>query len=234
MLTYVIHVSTAFERKERLKKQLDNKGLDIHFIVDGDIESISDDTLNQLFKGKMSDRKGYTSCTYKHFLAYKTFLESKEDYAIVFEDDIKLFSNFNLVLPKILAEIKDKQLSNFLISIEDGGIKYVKGSERKRDKILYKKEYGRFAAAYIIDKTFAINCIDYVFKNKFHETIDWFHNHLADHKIIDIYWSHPCLAIQDSVAGNTNSLIDSKKQSLYNSLKFKLSRIYKKILYALR
>ena len=207
---------------------------DNFFVHDGDMDAISPTILNQFFSGELSVLSPAVSCAYKHILAYKQILNSDDEIALILEDDIFLEKDFCAKLEKIIAEIKERKLANFLISLEDSSLRYVKGSLLKINTMLYKAPYGRMTGAYLIDKKCAQNMVDEIIKNKCHLTIDWYHNHCSDIGLMTIYWVHPTIAIQGSLYGKIPSLIDGKKHGKIRAFAFSLTRIYKKILFSLR
>lgn len=233
MKIYVIHVKAAYDREKHMLKQFNEKNInDYKFILDGDIDDISEEKLNRLFTSK--EVTATISCAYKHYLAYKEIVENNLKYALILEDDIYLENNFNSIFNKIEEEIKENNLKNYIISLEDSNLRYVKGSERRKKQYLYKNKEGRLTGAYIIDFLAAKNIIDEIEKNKCHLPIDWYHNLCSSKGIISIYWSHPTIAIQGSLMGKTKALIGTKKYGFLRICNFFLQRIYKRILYKCR
>lgn len=205
------------------------------FIHDGDLETITKEIMEKYFGGELGTLHPGVSCAYKHLLAYTELIHSKgSEYALILEDDIFLYKNFCFKLKKIIDEIEQRKLQNFIISLEDSHLKYVKGSERKKDKLLYKKLRVRMTGAYLIDKQSARKMLKEVEDNKCNLPIDWFQNHCSDKQLLDVYWAHPTIAVQGSLNGKMNSLIDHKSSSTYKKLKFKISRLYKMFLYRIR
>lgn len=233
MKTYIIHVKTAYDREKHMMNQLQSKKIvDYEFVVEGDISDISERELKRLFTSE--EVTSTESCSYKHYLTYKKIIEEKQKYALVLEDDIYLENNFNKVLSKIENEIKESQIKNFFISLEDSNLKYVKRSQREKGKYLYPNNSGRLAGAYIISFESALNIVKEMEENKCHMPIDWYHNYCSDKDLINIYWSHPTIAIQGSLMGKIKSLIVEKKYGDLRVLSFHLQRAYKKIIYFFR
>ncbi|MEP7197378.1 MAG: glycosyltransferase family 25 protein [Saprospiraceae bacterium] len=234
MKTYVIHVSTAIDREKHMIDQLNKKGLEGIFINQGDIKDLTLEVLDKYFSGVMKSAIGSTSCPYKHILAYEQIQQSGEEYALILEDDIFLEQNFLPGLKKIIFEIKERKLNNLIVSLEDSSLNYVKGSELKNNYSLYKKNYGRMAAAYLVDRIAVQNMIKEIETNKCGWPIDWFHNYCSDKNIINIFWVHPTIAIQGSLNGQIKSLIDNSPSNYFRIISFKLQRVYKRILWKLR
>jgi GR25 family glycosyltransferase involved in LPS biosynthesis len=232
--TFIIHVSTAIERERHMLQQISGRNLSYQFILDGDKDQLNEKILEKYFSGNMRQISNGTSCAYKHILAYENMIENNIEQALVLEDDIELDVHFEDFLGKIYDEIDRNNISNYLISLEDSNLKYVKGSERKHDQILYPKKMGRMAGAYLIDLKAAMNMVHEINQHKCSLPIDWFHNLCSEKKILNIWWAHPAIACQGSLSGSIKSLIDDKPANYFRRLSFKLQKFYKKIIYSLR
>lgn len=232
---YIIHVKGNNERKKYIEKQLKKIDFEYEYILEGNVEDLNKELLNKYFVGEMNKIQPKTSCAIKHLKAYQRIIADNISYGLVLEDDIKLFDNFNNLFKSSINEAKNKRLSNILISYEDSNLRYVKRSEKEKNKLLYSKEKGRLAGAYAIDKLAATNMINYIKKNKYDKPIDWFHIDCSKENIINIYWIDPPIARQGSLSGNFSSMLTEKRtNNLRRKIDFNLQRIYKKILYFLR
>lgn len=236
MKTYIINVSTNEVRRQHMRRVLESQPcLDNYtFIQKGDINDITKEIHNQYFSGELSMIGPAVSCAYKHILAYKTIVEEKRPLSLILEDDITFDRSLDNFVDLILAEISSRKLSNFIVSLEDSNLKYVKGSERRAGQKLYIKQRGRMAGAYMIDLEGAESILNEIFINTCHLPIDWFHNHCSEKSILNIYWSHPSVATQGSLDGRIPSMIDNKQSGTVKIWKFKLSKGYKKLIYRLR
>jgi len=174
------------------------------------------------------------SNAYKHFLAYDKIIKFNHKYAMILEDDIFSYNNFTRGLNNIENEIRSLNISNFIISLEDSHLKYVKGSERLISKYLYPKTRGRTTGAYIIDFNASTNILSYLKCNKCSLHIGWFHNQCSDKKIIQIYWCHPPLVTQGSISGRYKSLINNNKVGSFRIITYNIQKLYKKIVYWIR
>jgi len=240
MKAYIIHVSDDFARERHINNQLKDKDLEIEFILEGDIKDLTEDILTNLFDMEFS--LAYISCTYKHLLSYKKVIAGSDEVALVLEDDINLSSNFDAMLGKLMAEIKERKLSNFLISLEDSMHEYIPRSKRIKGQLIYPADHGRTAGAYLIDKKGAMGIWDEVNECKVTAPTDWFHNICVKKKRLGIYWSQPTIAIQGSLNGQMNSHLSGQEgtldrienASILRVLSVKLQRFYKKILYEFR
>ena len=233
--TFIIHVSTAIDREQHMLQQISGRNLSYQFILDGDKNQLTEEVLDKYFTEEMNKVSNGTSCAYKHILAYEYMIKNQTDFALILEDDIELdHVIFDEVLLKIMYELKTKNISNFLVSLEDSNLKYVKASERKPNQLLYPKEKGRMAGAYLVDLKAANNLLREIKNNKCALPIDWFHNHCSENNVIKIWWAHPTIACQGSLSGTMKSLIDDKPANYFRIISFKIQRLYKKIIYSMR
>jgi glycosyl transferase family 25 len=235
--TYIINVSTNEQRRNHMLRLVREHAClsNYQFVHDGDIAAISEATFVQHFGGKHKSINGAVSCAYKHILAYRDMLKSENAaYFLVLEDDIFLHEHFCERLQKIIDEIKQRKLCNFLVSLEESSLEYVKGSELRKNILLYQKNHGRMTGAYLVDRQAASNMLAEIDQNKCNEPIDWFHNNCAVNKLISIYWAQPTVAVQGSLNGQLESLIDQKDSGKLKIVQFKVNRFYKRILYRFR
>lgn len=229
MKTYVIHVSTAVERRAGIENELKGKNFDTSFILDGDINTLDKSRLNTFFTGKMREAKPSTSCSFKHILAYQEIVKEKHQIALILEDDIRFYSNIHL-LNKILTEINHRDLSSFMVSLEDSRLKYIPRSKRKEGLYLYPEKSGRMTGAYLIDYEGAKRILAHLEKEKMNVPIDWFHNQCIEKNIIQMFWSQPTLAVQGSLEGSIKSLIGKVRFGFLKVLSFRAQRTYKRLI----
>ena len=231
--TYVIHVASEIERRKLIEKELDGKGFETTFILDGDISTLNTSRLNTFFSGKMKCAKATTSCAFKHILAYQDILKNKHPFALILEDDIRFYANIHL-LDSILDEIKDRKLQDFIVSLEDSRLKYIPKSKRQKGRFLYVENSGRMTGAYLIDFAGAKRILDYVKTNKMSSPIDWFHNECIEENVVNMFWSQPPIAVQGSLEGSVKSLIGKVRFGGLKVLAFRTQRFYKRIVYYFR
>lgn len=236
MKTYIIHTLKCPERKEHILNQIRDKNIEPCFIVRGEREEISEEIVNRYFDGELKKVSRITSCAYKHIIAYSKIIEENLDIALILEDDIFLSKEFDTVFASVISEIKERNYKNFIVSLEDSTLEYVKRSEIVKNKILYPKKHGRTAGAYIIDKICANTLLDTAQREKCSLPIDWFHNWCAANNLINIYWVLKPVAVQGSLSGKIGSTINpgEKTVSKIKSMVFEIKRFYKKLLYNLR
>ena len=229
MITYIIHVSDDYERKEHMNSQLEGKDLDVEFILEGDKKDLSEEVLSAYFTGWRKNVSNSTSCVYKHILAYEKIVENNDDYALILEDDIVFYRGFSEYLQKFINEIKTDGLHNYIVSLEDSMLVYVKRSERIHNKYLYPKDRGRYAGAYLIDYAAANNILQLIKNEKCSIPMDWYHDECAKNEVLNIYWSQPTIAVQNSHTGSMATLLDGKTSGTFRILSFYIQKTYKRI-----
>lgn len=233
--TYIINVSTNEARRQHMLQQIAQKPClqDYHFVHKGDISDLSPEVMSTYFGGELEHPGPAASCAYKHILVYEEMIGQHCDIALVLEDDIYLDPPFCAMLERTLKEIKERKLQNFVISLEDSNLRYVKGSERRKGQLLYKKVLGRMTGAYLVDKACALTMQEEWTRNKCNLPSDWFHNHCSQQGLIDMLWLHPTIATQGSLNGKIRSIIDQKKTGSFRVVSFKLTRLVRKLIHRL-
>jgi len=234
MKTFVIHVSDDFLREKHVKSQLAKTNLAPSFMLKGDKLDLSENVLSKYFAKDMKDVSSTTSCAYKHILSYEDIVKNQSQYALIIEDDIIFYNKFNRSINLIIDEIKKKEISNYIISIEDSLLKYIDGSKRVTDQLLYPRQEGRMAGAYLIDFNAAQNILLEISNQRCDCPIDIFHNHCSKKGLIDIYWAQPTLTLQASLEGSLATLIDDKKSGFFRIISFTIQKFYKRTIYRLR
>ena len=234
MKTYIIHVSDAYDREIHMQKQLEGKNLNVVYITKGDKKDLSNSILVNYFRDYMAQVSADSSCAYKHLLVYHEILQNEDDIALILEDDIRFYSNYNL-FPDVLDEMKKKKLKNFILSLEDSTLTYIPKSKRIKNTLIYREKKGRTSGAYLIDKEGAKNLLDFLKNEKTNLGIDLFHNLCIDRGVINMYWCHPAIFVQGSLDGTIKSYISSKRNgTTFRYISFKAQKIYKKLLYRFR
>lgn len=235
----VIHVRGNDTRKQYMEKQLETLGYPYHFILDGNIEDLTFDIIDNYFidNGNADTMYGAfpkTSCAYKHILAMKYILENNLKGALIIEDDLRIKRNFKEVFAQSIAEYKKYHYQEpFIANYEESSLMLVPKSKRKKGKILYKATRDRFAGCLYINAIAATVILQYIDKHKSRYASDELHNHLIKQGIINYYWSHPCIACQCSCDGSMPTMIPTKPRPL-KRLKWLYKKIYKHFLYWIR
>lgn len=232
-----LHVKKGYEdRAEHVERMLGNRNIPFTYILDGDKSDLTDEVLDKYFVEEMRAVTAPTSCAMKHLLAYEHIVNNGLPGAIILEDDMILYSNFERVFNKCMQECRDRGIDVCMISFEDSILKFVDGSKRNRGQYLYPAKRDRFTGCYYISASCARIILDYVKENKCNRPIDVLHSHLISEISLPYYWSHPTIATQGSHCGLFASSISqrSAKKHLYRKLTWKIKRFYKLALYRFR
>ncbi|MDR1683979.1 MAG: glycosyltransferase family 25 protein [Elusimicrobiota bacterium] len=231
---FVIHLSTDEERGAHMRAQIKGLAIPVHFILEGDAADLTPEILEKYFTGDLKAKLGVTSCTYKHLRALEEMTAKNIPYGLIFENDIFLTPDFEPALHAAIAEIEQKNITNFLLSLEDSNLRYVPGSQRRKGQLVYPRDIGRFAGAYLLDLPAARNILKEVAENKCELIIDSFHTHCGRKGLINFYWLHPTIATQGSHNGKIANGISKKAGNIFRRISFETQRVYKKILWRFR
>jgi glycosyl transferase family 25 len=214
-----------------MKAQIAGKNLDAVFINEGDLKDLSPEVLDKYFTGvEMKRVMAWTSCAYKHLLALEQVVKQHLPIALIFEDDAILGKDFEKVLQKVVAEIERDKLQNFVVSLEDSGLRFVKGSERAKNKHLYKRTKMRGAGAYLVDFQSASTLLQIATTERCHRPIDCFIEECVAIDKVNIYWTHPTIVSQGSYFGSLNPLIGYRPVGKMRVWGVKLKRWYKMLM----
>lgn len=234
---FVLHVKNGYEdRAKHIEQMLGVRNIAFSYILDGDMSDISGEVLDKYFAGNMKSVSAPTSCALKHLLAYEQILKEGYPGAIILEDDMILYSNFEKVFNECMQECRDRGIDTCLISFEDSILKFVDGSKRRPRQHLYAAIRDRFAGCYYISASCARLICDYVKKHKCDRPIDLLHTYLISKITLPYYWAHPTIATQGTHCGLFASAISKKsaKKQLHRKLTWQIKRFYKLVLYRLR
>ncbi len=236
MTTYIIHTSDAHDRKIHMSKQLQGKDLNIEFITQGDKRELDQNIIDKYFGGELDSICNSSSCAYKHILAYKKIISGEGDIALILEDDIFLDSDFTERVASIIEEINLQGYHNFIVSLENSSLTFVKRSLYQMGKELYPESAGRMTGAYLVDKQVVKTMLQEIEANKCNDPIDWFHNHCIDRGLIKMYWTYHPISSQGSINGKIKPLINKPAHAhgLWRVISFKWQHFYKRILYFCR
>ncbi|MCL1972392.1 MAG: glycosyltransferase family 25 protein [Endomicrobia bacterium] len=240
---YIIHIKNAPERKEHMLKQIKNLSIPFNFVMEGDRDELTPEIISSNFKGDMAEVCGYTSCTYKHLLVFREMIKNNIPYGLIFENDVFLEKNFETAVFNALKEVKERNITNFFLSLEDSFLKFVRGSVRKKGRTVYKVEKDEYTGgfngyitracgAFIVDLEAAKSIIKEVDTNKCGMVTDWFYAYLAGEHIIDLYYLHPTIASQGTHNGKMRSLFPGVNHRPRWS--YLIQRAYKRLLWRLR
>lgn len=90
MLIYYINLDRSHDRKQSMEKQFQLFGLDVTRL-----SAIDGSTLNLTDYKSCGLTPGEIGCYLSHIKAWKLLLETDDQFAVIFEDDIKISADFN-------------------------------------------------------------------------------------------------------------------------------------------
>ena len=229
---YVIHVKKGYElHEQRINHIFKSVDLNHTFITDGDPTLFTDELLSTYFIPDIKEKlgTGIISCTLNHFFAYELLIKEQLAFAVVFENDPFFLPHFSRNLYQFLHE-RLSLSPGHIISLENSTLRFPSYFQKKNGKTLYKARSGRMAGAYIIDHFAASKILEYTKKMKCNNVIDWWHNHLIHHGIVDMYWAHPPIVEQGSHNGKMQGTISTKSKSVFRLFSWELQKFYKSII----
>lgn len=111
--TYIINLEKSTVRRKYMQNLLSEfESLDLEFLPAIDGRSLSDEMLHSRFDFKKSRslygktlNAGEVGCALSHRKAYEELLRSDNPYALVFEDDISIVRNLNLLDLKAIDQV---------------------------------------------------------------------------------------------------------------------------------
>lgn len=236
---FVIHVRGHEERRQFIQKQLDKLDVKYHFVFEGNVDDITPEVLDTYFKdnGKSDTMYGLfprTSCAYKHFIAFENIVKLDLPGALILEDDIRLFDNFEKLFYRSLEEYESRYSNEaFIANYEESSLLLVPRSKRVNGQILYPMQRDRFAGCYYINQKAARTILSYIEKEKCDVPHDLLQARLIKQGRLSYYWSYPCLACQCSCDGSMPTMIPTRPRP-FKRLKWFYKRFYKHLLYWFR
>lgn len=103
MKAYMISLNDAKEKIE----YLNSFGIEVNLVKGVNGKAVSNEEINKRVSNtyKTFGPKSAIGCAISHMNVWKLFLETEEEYAIIFEDDVVLEDNFNEKLEVALREV---------------------------------------------------------------------------------------------------------------------------------
>lgn len=196
----IVHYVKLSERKDKLIKEFEGKGINYNFIDKYDRERLTKENLEK-FTNDLND--AYKANFLSHIECYKNLLESKYSYTLILEDD-------SIPNPKFYSKVNRylKQLpKNFdLFYISDGKSKFNIPIYKKipfKNVYIKKNNYtkwgghgaSKFADGYFVSR----NCAEKLFNEfnkkdyKVNTSIDWWKNEMIQSHALNVYWGEPTL-----------------------------------------
>lgn len=233
----VIHAKHLTERLQHMKRQLKDWPGNVDYILDADKNELTDEIISSYIKPgcELDNKSGATSCAIKHLYACQYIVDNNLEGALVLEDDIVLHNNFTKHFEETMEEYKQRFAQKpIIISYEDSSLLFIPRSLRKKGQWLYEAPHGkvRFNGAIYINQQAAKAIVDDVRENRCNIAVDHYYMHLYRKGILQMLWCEPSIATQGSFIGTFISSIGQIKN--YESLRWKLKYIYKRLIYWFR
>jgi GR25 family glycosyltransferase involved in LPS biosynthesis len=216
----VINLARRTDRRSNMDKVLHGIPHEFFNAVDG--KSLDEtEELYKLFKGNdFGSRRGFIGCALSHVELWKKLVnDSKNEYYIIMEDDVRLCADFKSKLETLKPEFKSR---DFLLL---GYSMFTENREKTKDiylssnpveiKPLNKEMYIGGFFAYSINKNGATAILNYIQNNGIKHGIDYLLKILK----FNAFETQPHLVFTD-VYDNKQSKTDTDIQNNYDSLDF--------------
>jgi len=214
---YVCHCKKLHERKEPLKKELDRVGInDVTWILDFDADELPEDYTKTVLDTSLWEErmqmsiypspppfrilsKPVTSLVMKHREAYKKFLETDSEYALISEDDTIFDENFSVLFPSIMKNIPS---GTDIVHMCAGSNQFPTNIVNHQN--FYPHPLTRGTGLYLLSKKAARLMSEEL--SVFCGPIDFEINYFVNKFNLRSFWLHPLLAIQGSETIYSSSL----------------------------
>lgn len=231
----VLHVAKGYEARGRhIEDMMWRFGLHFEYMLRGDIPDVTDEVLAEYFSGDFRQANAFTSCSYKHLLAYERIVAEGWSGAVVMEDDAVLFNNFRDLLPKGVEQLAEAENGPAILSLENTRLRFVPYSQRRRGQLVYRGDRDRLAGCYYINRAGAEAVLAYARSHKLDRPIDTFHRLMLDSGLINYWWMQPPIATQGSFTGKFPSSLSSRYSRLLTPAVWNLKLAWRKLLYRIR
>lgn len=214
---YVLHVDEPkyLERKQHIIKTMAAHDIPFEWMLKGNMNDITPDILEQLFSPAFATSPTpLVSCGYKHYLAWKDFLNSAYDYCLIFEDDVFLADDFVDQFKLSLQELSrfDNKIS---IQYSNAANQYTPKSRLIKGQCLYPNKGCRATDSYLMTKETARLRCEYVETNQFSLPADGQTNVMDNELGIQFLWFEPTIVEQGTQSGRFKSMIQVPRHSLW-------------------
>lgn len=204
MKIFIAHYSKLTDRKNSILEQFKIQNItDYEFIELFDKDELTDkETLKYSSKLKKSE----ISIMLKHLYIYQQIAQNESEYALIFEDDVILSSNFTDKLEQYVSQLpKDFDM----LFIGDGCNLHIEKHVIQPNKYTYEKclhptSWGgngatRCCDSYIVSKKCAAKLCNYLqIVVNINLPIDWWLNEAARDNNLKIFWAEPTIVTQGS------------------------------------
>jgi len=172
--TKIINLKRREDRKNLMASKLSEQNItnyEFFEAVDGKLLEPSQHIKNLFKNNDFNYRKGVIGCALSHYELWNNLINDNENsYYVILEDDIKITSNFNILLDKCMSIIKSQNIECALI-----GAYQIKEEICSDDNIVFSKITEPICSGtfgYIISKKACIKLVKYLNKNGINRAID--------------------------------------------------------------
>lgn len=233
MFCFVISLSDVLDRREHIRKEFKKANLEFEFF-----DALRPKEGKELLVSMSPDSDltllspGEIACLASHVALWKKLLESKEQYSIIFEDDVFLGEKVTDFLYEMIEDLQGLDL----IKLETFQEKVLLGKVRKSflNRNLYDLHSNHSGTAgYIITRSGAIKLLQYLFLGDQLLPADhYMFEKTTKDKGIKVVQVSPGICIQEKVLLHECSLSNSLEQSRISWTRIKrkkniFERVYK-------
>ena len=220
-ITYIIHYTPLVERKKHIINEMKTNNIDNYkFIEEYDKEILTKNELMLFDETKV--RPAEISLTMKHITSWKHVIQSNNNFALIFEDDVLLQNNFSHKLNNYISQLPKTFDMCFIgecarLHINKNIIKNAKPGTNIFKKTNYPTWWGgngatRCTDSYLISKDCCNKIINYINKLKqknikINMPLDFWMNNICRELSLNIYWAEPTIIKQGTETGLFKSAI---------------------------
>jgi len=193
MKSYITHYTPLIQRKHHIIAELSKYNLQFEFIEKYDKEKLDFDTLKRFSNVRMSE----ISLFMKHIEAISLIANGTDKFAIVFEDDAVLKTNYNELLDSFL-----NQLPNTWDVLFTADCCNIHATNILDGIWWYPHDGSRGTCMYIISKTACLKIIEiFEIEKEITMPIDFWFNYIGHKYNMQYYLSEPTIVSQGSEIG---------------------------------
>jgi glycosyl transferase family 25 len=153
VLHRVISLDTASKRRYDINREFQYQGIDFSFhdaIKGSELDLRKYHSLESPYHRKLS--AGEVGCYLSHISLLKSFLASSGDYLVVYEDDVRLTSDYGNKVESILSKLKEDCFDLLLLGYRNDYLSFWGGYRSDEVKLKRFCDYGWGAHAYVVTK----------------------------------------------------------------------------------
>ncbi len=206
-------------------------GLDFEYMLEGDMADLDEQGLERWFSGFMKDVHAMSSCSTKHLLCYEKLVREEWPAILILEDDALLADNFVQVVEGVAAEIErdHRPLDPWYVSLENSGLRFVAGADRKSGQYLYPTTTGRCAGGYMISLAMAKTLLEAAEGGGLSVQIDTFIDQVLPSEDVQAFWCEPTVVEQGSHSGAFSSSLVGHDKSRLRRLGWALRKMLRRL-----